>query len=84
MEVILNERGKELILYKSYKLSCKELTKNGRKWRCTAETFNAKFYVDEGKTTILKEITIRINNHLLKTFNDKLYQIKSKEKLWMI
>ncbi|CAI6359480.1 unnamed protein product [Macrosiphum euphorbiae] len=62
MEVILSERGKELILYKNYKFSCKNLTKNGRKWRCTEKTCNAKLYVDEVKTTILKEETE--HNHL--------------------
>jgi len=62
MEVILSERGKELILYKNYKFSCKNLTKNRRKWWCTEKTSNAKLYVDEVKTTILKEETE--HNHL--------------------
>ncbi|CAI6355464.1 unnamed protein product [Macrosiphum euphorbiae] len=62
MEVILSERRKELILYKNYKFSCKNLTKNGRKWRCTEKTCNAKLYVNEVKTTILKEETE--HNHL--------------------
>jgi len=49
------------------------------------KTFNAKLYVDEGKTSILKEETEHINNHLTpKTFNDKLYRTKFKKKQWMI
>lgn len=35
MKIILSERVQKLILYQSYKFSCKELSKNGRKRRCT-------------------------------------------------
>jgi len=54
MEVILSERGKELILYKSYKFSCKDLIKNGCSGGAQKKLVgNAKLYVDEVKITIL-------------------------------
>lgn len=42
MDIVLSERDKELILYQSYTFSYKELTKNGRKWRYTVKSSNAK------------------------------------------
>lgn len=35
MEVILSKRRRKIILCQSYKFSCKLLTKNGHKLRCT-------------------------------------------------
>lgn len=57
MEVTLSEREKELILYKSYSFSFKDLTKNGCKWQCTEKNCNAKLYVDEVKTKNINKST---------------------------
>lgn len=54
MESMLSERGRKLIILAGYKFYKDCETNDGWKWRCTARKCNAKLYLDENATIILK------------------------------
>lgn len=58
---MLSEKGKQLIIFEGYKFRNSGITTNGIRWKCTVKSCNAKIYVDEDKTVILKNCAV--HNH---------------------